>query len=224
MRIATWNIQKGLDGYWAALEALAADVITVQECGADTEAQAADRSGWTCCWQSGTWHKGLAVMAHSPYAIVEREEQEPWAVSVIVDGPTRFRFIGFWAMTEKDVGFTYTRQATRMIGVLPDDGLPTVVAGDFNASKSPQHLRNVERLRERGLVSAYHRNHGTEHADVEEHPTSYFLWQRERPHHMDFVFLPREWSIDGVEVGTFEAYTAAGSSDHVPVVVSTGVA
>ena len=90
MRIGTWNIQKGLDGHWAELEALAADVITVQECGSETAAQAADRSGWTCRWQSGTWHKGLAVLAHSPYTIVEREEMEPWAVSVIVDGPTRF--------------------------------------------------------------------------------------------------------------------------------------
>jgi hypothetical protein len=38
---------------------------------------------------------------------------------------------------------------------------------------------------------------------------------------MDFVFLPREWSVDAVEVGTFDDYTGLGSSDHVPVVVST---
>jgi exonuclease III len=172
LRIGTWNIQKGLDKHWPALEALSADVITVQECGAETESQAAARSDWTCRWQSGTWHKGLAVLAHTPYTIVEREEQERWAVSVIVDGPTRFRFIGFWAMTEKDVGYTYTRQARRMIEAMPEDDLPTVVAGDFNASKSAQHLENVERLRERGLVSAYHRTYGVEHAGVEEHPTS----------------------------------------------------
>jgi endonuclease/exonuclease/phosphatase family metal-dependent hydrolase len=221
MRIGTWNIQKGLDGHWPALESLSADVITVQECGDETEAQAAERPDWTCRWQAGTWHKGLAVLAHAPYMIVDREEQEPWAVSVIVEGSTRFRFIGFWAMTEKDVGYTYTRQATRMIAAMPDDGLPTVVAGDFNASKSPEHLRNVERLRERGLVSAYHRVHDIEHSGIEEHPTSYFLWQRERPYHMDFVFLPQEWSVDAVEVGTFDEYTGLGSSDHVPVVVST---
>jgi hypothetical protein len=107
-------------------------------------------------------------------------------------------------MTEKDVGSTYTQQATRMIAAMPDDELPTVVAGDFNASKSPEHLRNVERLRERALVSAYHRVHDTEHSGIEEHPTSYFRWQRERPYHMDFVFLPEEWSADSVEVGTFE--------------------
>jgi hypothetical protein len=63
-------------------------------------------------------------------------------------------------MTEKDVGYTYTRQARRMIEAMPEDDVPTVVAGDFNASKSAQHLGNVERLRERGLVSAYHRTYG----------------------------------------------------------------
>jgi hypothetical protein len=30
-----------------------------------------------------------------------------------------------------------------MIGRLPDDGLPTVVAGDFNHSNYPPHLKNV---------------------------------------------------------------------------------
>lgn len=89
MRIGTWNIQKGLDGHWAELEARGRRDHGAG-CGSETAAQAADRSGWTCRWQSGTWHKGLAVLAHSPYTIVEREEMEPWAVSVIVDGPTRF--------------------------------------------------------------------------------------------------------------------------------------
>lgn len=37
---------------------------------------------------------------------------------------------------------------------------------------------------------------------------------------MDFVFVPEAWTIDAVEVGTFEAYTAAGLSDHVPVIAT----
>lgn len=191
MRLATWNCQTGLDSNWDVLEALGADVVTVQECGSGTPEQAAARDGWTCEWQAGGWEKGLAVLARAPYTIESREPSEPFAVSTVVTGPTRLRFVGFWAMTESHAGYTYPRQATRVIGGLPDDELPTVVAGDFNASKSEAHLANVRRLNDRGLISAYHAHHGLEHDGVEAHPTSYYQWQESRPFHMDFVFVPQ---------------------------------
>jgi len=38
---------------------------------------------------------------------------------------------------------------------------------------------------------------------------------------MDFVFVPRTWRIDSVEVGTFVDYSRPGGlSDHTPVIVS----
>lgn len=105
----------------------------------------------------------------------------PFLISTVISGPERFRFVGFWAMTEKHAGYSYPRQATRLIEALLDDGLPTVVAGDFNAPKGHQHLGNVQRPRARGLVSAYHAFHGIEHSAVEADPTSYFQWQESRP-------------------------------------------
>lgn len=220
MRLATWNCQTGLTSNWRAVEALGADVITVQECEAETPAFVDSHDKWTGKWQPGRWHKGLAVLARSPYEIEKKEPSEPFYISTMVSGPERFRFVGFWAMTEKDVGYTYTRQATRLIEQLPEDGVPTVVAGDFNASKSPRHFENVKRLHARGLVSAYHAHHVVDHRAKEDHPTSYYLWQESRPHHMDFVFVPTEWPIKSVEIGTFHDYARPGGlSDHVPVVV-----
>jgi hypothetical protein len=40
LRLGTWNCQTGLDSNWGAVEALDADVLVVQECGAGTPAQA----------------------------------------------------------------------------------------------------------------------------------------------------------------------------------------
>jgi endonuclease/exonuclease/phosphatase family metal-dependent hydrolase len=140
----------------------------------------------------------------------------------VISGPDRFRFVGFWAMTQKFAGYEYPQQATRLIEQLPNDGLPTVVAGDFNASRSQEHLDNVQRLAARGLVSAYHAFYGLDHSAVESHPTSYFQWQESRPYHMDFVFVPAAWHIDSVEVGTFDDYPRRKLSDHVPVVVTVG--
>ena len=79
------------------------------------------QDGWTCEWQPGRWHRGLAVLARSPYRIESREPSEPSAFSTVIAGPDRLRFVGF--MTEKDVGYTYTRQAKRVIEGLPHDGL-----------------------------------------------------------------------------------------------------
>jgi endonuclease/exonuclease/phosphatase family metal-dependent hydrolase len=71
------------------------------------------------------------------------------------------------------------------------------------------------------LVSAYYHFHSKRHEDQEEHPTSYWRGDPERPFHMDFVFVPREWRVEAVEVGTYDDYLSRRRlSDHVPVVVT----
>jgi hypothetical protein len=224
MRLATWNCQTGLDSNWDKLDELNADVLTVQECGPETEAQAAAREGWTCAWQAGRYYRGLAVLARSPYRIATRERSEPCVVSTLIAGPgdSEFRFVGFWAMTPisatKD---GYPMQATRLIEQIPVDDIPTVLAGDFNASwRNKYHLKNVERLAARGLVNAYNSSEGIGDDVDPRVATSYFRWQRENVYHMDFVYVPSHWSIQSVEVGSFEDYPERGLSDHVPVIVS----
>jgi exonuclease III len=224
MRLVTWNCQTGLEANWSEVEGLDADVLTVQECGPGTSSFVDAKDGWACEYQEGKWGKGLAVMARDPFKIEARETSEPFVVSTVISGPERFRFVGFWAMTPKSVGYEYPQQATRLIQQLPADGLSTVVAGDFNASKSEAHLRNVQKLADLGLVSAYHALHGVEHSAVEEHPTSHHHWQEARPFHMDFVFVPTTWRIESVDVGTFADYSQPGGmSDHAPVVVTATI-
>jgi endonuclease/exonuclease/phosphatase family metal-dependent hydrolase len=48
----------------------------------------------------------------------------------------------------------------------------------------------------------------------------YHRFDTTRPYHMDFVFVPTDWRLRCVEVGTFEEYVEPRRSDHVPVVVS----
>ncbi len=144
-----------------AIEALGADVLVVQECGPRTPAQAADHDGWTCEWQAGGWDKGLAVLGLDPPNKIEtREASEPFFVSTVISGPDRFRFVGFWAMTPKFARYEYPQQATRLIEQLPDDGLPTVVAGDFNASKSQHHLSKSSWREQAGEARSRRRSFG----------------------------------------------------------------
>lgn len=222
MRLGTWNCQTSLGSKWDAVEALNADVLAIQECGPNTRDQVTGHDGWTCEWQMGTYRNGLAVLAHAPYRIEIREEpSEPFFVSTVVSGPDRFRFVSFWARTPTFVGDEYPRQAARLIDQLQHDGIPIVIAGDFNASsRNEDHLGNVEILRSRGLVSAYHSFHGIAHTDAWNDATSYHHRREANPHHMDYVFVPAHWSIKFVEVGTYQDFPGKGLSDHAPVVVT----
>jgi endonuclease/exonuclease/phosphatase family metal-dependent hydrolase len=220
VRIATWNCQPGIVHQWDAVEALRTHVLSVQEIRSGTQEFVAEQDGWSCQAQEGKYGRGVAVLARRPFSIEEREASEPFVVSTVIAGPTRFRFVAFWAMTPKAVGYSYHRQAQRMIEQLPDDGLDTVVAGDFNASKHPRHLANIKRLRERDLVSAYHKHAGLAPGDVGEEVTA-FTGRNGRPgFHIDLVFLQSTWQVDEVEVGTFDRYPGQHRSDHVPVVVT----
>jgi endonuclease/exonuclease/phosphatase family metal-dependent hydrolase len=230
MRLATWNVQKGLNtSTWAAVERLNVDVLTVQEWGSDSKESIEAHEGWSCEWQRGRYEKGLAVLAKSPHEIEEVERSEPCFLSARISGPegVDFRFVGFWAMSPTDpLKDSYPQQATELIEWLPQDDVPTVLAGDFNASsRNEHHRRNVEALSDRRLISASHLGlkieQGYEHEQA--HATSYHLWRENSPHHMDFLFLPKEWVLEGVEIGTFADYTAGGLSDHVPIVANVVV-
>jgi endonuclease/exonuclease/phosphatase family metal-dependent hydrolase len=124
-------------------------------------------------------------------------------------------------MTPTSTDDSYPQQATELIDQLPDDEHPTVLAGDFNASwRNQHHLANVARLRARGLVNAYNSFFKIGDDTKPDRPTSYFRSVQSRSYHMDFVFVPKIWSIRAVEVGSFNDYPGRRLSDHVPVVVS----
>lgn len=140
----------------------------------------------------------------------------------MIDGPYRFRFVGFWAMSPTSKTDGYPSQAADLIGRLPSDGLPTWITGDFNASyRNAQHLRNVERLQELGLVSAYDADRALAHHAREPDPTSFHQWQQDQLYHMDYLFVRERWTISEVTIGAFGEYALPGGvSDHMPIVAT----
>lgn len=67
-------------------------------------------------------------------------------------------------------------------------------------------------------MSAYHIFFG-EAQGQETRPTYYFYWQKHRPFHIDYCFVPETWatSLQSVEVGSYEGWKQ--HSDHRPLVV-----
>ncbi len=105
---------------------------------------------------------------------------------------------------------------------------PAVVAGDFNSNSvwdlktKKGHARLVEDLRRLGLESAYHA-YFNEQQGSESRPTFFQNRNLSRPFHLDYIFVPTEWTARCVvEVGHGTDWLR--QSDHMPVVVSAVVA
>jgi hypothetical protein len=222
MRIVTWNSEPGVALNWETITGFDADILTVQECEPNTKAFVEGNAGWTCEWQAGRYDKGVAVLARDPYGIESVERTGPCFLSTIIGGPgdSHLRFVGFWAMTPTGLDDSYPQQAKELIELLPRDELPTIMAGDFNASsRNDKHVENVASLGARGLKSAYDVFYGAPNTYPGDHPTSYHQWNEGNPHHMDYVFLPTGWAVEDVQIGTFAEYATTRRSDHMPVTV-----
>ena len=210
------------------MPSLGANVLSLQEFGPETKAEVESMEGWSCEWQKGRYDvKGIAVLAHCPFEIVEVEFSFPCAISTRIRRPDAadFRFVGFWGMTPIDMPTDdYPMQAREVIHLACADDLPTVIAGDFNAKwLNADHQDNVAALTSHGLVEAYHEFHDMDMAsDDWNDATLYWYWSRHRRYHMDYIWLPSDWPVLDVEVGSYETYVEPRISDHVPVAVTVG--
>jgi endonuclease/exonuclease/phosphatase family metal-dependent hydrolase len=185
--------------------------------------------GEACLWLTKPQPKSMAAMAQAPYTIepIEAHRRFPrYFVPLRVSGAQNFQLISIWAMGDRPAWYVrgihtavdkWRREIRRE---------PTVMMGDFNANSiwDHHHPRGnhftalVERLAAMGLASAYHAFFDESHGR-ESRPTFYLYRKPDRPYHLDFCFIPREWlpRLRSVQVGTHGDWGA--QSDHMPVVV-----
>jgi hypothetical protein len=213
LRIATWNCARGpLVKKRAAIDRLRPDVVVLTEAPRPTDGDG------DVLW-FGEGRHGVAIYTRGSYAVRELETSRavPCVYPVAVDGPTPFTLFGVWtwpAPTYKGAFIAGLDAHQRITGA-------RVLAGDFNGNVDFDKPRSrtkwsycFDRLRADGLVSAYHRDRPF---GGEAEPTHYFQWKEHQPFHLDYCFVPREWKIDRVTVGSYPEW--ATLSDHRPVIV-----
>jgi len=105
------------------------------------------------------------------------------------------------------------------------DAKHLVVAGDFNApldfaEKGPGGFQATNSVLEgRGLVNAYQAFTG-EPLGQPAHATFYFRHAKNRPFHIDHIYVPRGWTSGmTVATGDYDTWVTEHRSDHVPVIV-----
>lgn len=214
-----------------SLLALKPDIAVVQECSKKS-VDDLQSHGFSGLWFGANLNKGLAVFCSK--GLMLQAADEPFGKWVV---PVRgqwaggdFNLLAVWACP---VG---TKQADNYIGevhrcLVKHRGWfsksPVVAAGDFNSNvqwdanhPGRNHTEVVRLLAGHGLAGAYHTHH-EEKQGAETRPTYYFYRHQDKPFHIDYVFVPKAWQLESVEVGSFREW--GHLSDHVPVVVDVTI-
>ena len=228
MRIVTWNCAGALRRKTAAIDALAADILVVQECEDPSRSDAAyaDWAG-NHLWAGRLKHKGIGVFARAgmsiealgwddeglahflPVRIGSIDVLAVWTQPVV---PSTYSYIGqFWQYLQRH------RAAL---------GPGALICGDLNSNaawdRKTRHWNHsdcVRDLGERGFVSLYHAASG-EAQGAESRPTFFLQRNPAKPFHLDYVFahadrVPAGWS--GLRIGDPADWLTL--SDHMPVIV-----
>lgn len=208
------------------LQALAPHIAVIPECARHEIKSIADATTQTC-WFGANPRKGLGVIVHAPWTIrrVGRASRK-WLAPVWIGGPIEFLLIAVWTTQVKGGReASYIGQACKAVAAHPEwfASQPVVLCGDFNSNsiwdktrKKLSHGRLVDRLSTKNITSAYH-HFFAEPQGAETRPTHYFYHRQNRPFHIDYIFLPNEWTpkLNRVEVGQHAHW--AKHSDHVPI-------
>ena len=252
MRIVVWNCKMGLSRKRQHLYDLRPDIAIIPECSQNC-LKLCLTDGFEGRWFGDNPRKGLGVLVAKPLHIARAQKpRSRWVVPLsitnsasasISGAPCDFLLIAVWTMPVK--GSTVRSYIGQLYEAIVRNplwfaGRPAIVCGDFNSNtlwdgdrpnrngalgkqKSGNHSAVVSLLTKRRLVSAYH-HFFSEPQGQETRPT-YFFWHHEnRPYHIDYVFLPRDWAslITGVQLGSHDAWSKL--SDHVPLTVDLALA
>jgi len=218
----------GFDKKAEALLSLNPDVAVVPECSEKSTA-ALEQRGFEALWFGSNPHKGLGVFCRKGWAMRPLPQpQQKWIVPVEVNAPTPFTLLAVWACrTGIKKADNYIGQVYQALISHPEwfDGAPVVMAGDLNSNKIwdterrvGNHSEVVKILAERGLVSGYHEFFREAHG-AESRSTMYLYRHADKRFHLDYIFIPREWSLQvkTVDVGRYKRWSKL--SDHCPVTV-----
>lgn len=207
----------------AAIDKLAADVMVVPE-SPKPPAESTAR-----LWFGEPDKKGLAVMAGPGVGLelVDVGVDLPrYVIPIQVRSARSFLLLAVW--TQNDGDDRYVRGLVRAVDACESliSSQDTVIMGDFNSStrfdkehpKDRNHSALVRKLDSLGLESAYHA-HYVEGQGAETRPTFFHHYDKDKPHHIDFCFLPKSWrgSLKSVAVGSFAEWKEY--SDHAPLMV-----
>ena len=220
MRLITWNCRHGsLNERVAQLATASPDLVFVQEWAPARS----DTTGFLARLVNA--RKGIALGSLNPAFRLRRLNIPQGCGQAVMAARVKdehhdFTMLGIWARGP--------RFADDVLSSLQAYGRllrrrPSIVLGDLNSGTrqygtpyvSRGHSRIVDELSRYGLESAYHRTHNVAHGG-EKDPTYRHQMNVSLPWHIDFCFVPRQWTIQTARVIDSDW---ALTSDHNALVI-----
>ena len=239
MRIVTWNCNASAritsphtaSAVFAQkvdnLKELAPEVAVLQEVP-----QPENLSTTTTQWYGSMLGRGIAVVTANDFTIEPASVigTSYSALPLRVNGSVNFNLLAMWSRPKHSSLKHYvvemfevieTYRAFLMAG-------PCVVVGDFNSNAcwdedvgEQNHSALVRLLaNDFGLVSSYHTKYRSAQGR-EQHPTFYKYRHSDKPFHIDYCFVPKNWGVESVSIGAFTEWSTR--SDHCPLIVDIAV-
>jgi endonuclease/exonuclease/phosphatase family metal-dependent hydrolase len=237
MRITTWNCLSNFARKLPALSLLHdPDIAAIQECSRE-DISRIKKSGYSGCWMGVPnqlkghgviWKKHLSVRRLTSQSNSELHEE--WVVPFEISGPINFTFVAIWAQSKSGLR-GYVKQIRTAFDAHPEwfQRGDLVVAGDFNsghrwnAKLAPfNHESLVRFLDGHGLMSAYHSQLESP-SNSAEAPTLHWRNKKSAPYHVDYIFIPKTWESQGIDVRLGCHSDWKMLSDHCPLTLALEV-
>jgi exonuclease III len=229
MRIISWNCNGALRKKLTALRSYEADVYVIQECENPKESTDSDYRAWASnyLWVGGNKNKGLGVFAKPEIALSPLDLDAGTLESFI---PCTLNglivLLAVWTRQANSPTFGYIGQLWKYLQrhKAALSGEDVVVIGDFNSNvcwdawdRWWNHSDVVREFEELGIHSLYHAVKN-EAQGSESDPTFYMHRKREKPYHIDYVFLSKKYLPSAsLVVGNPSVWLE--HSDHMPLFV-----
>jgi endonuclease/exonuclease/phosphatase family metal-dependent hydrolase len=221
----TWNCADHFERKAEKLLSLRPDIVVVSEVRKEHAGSMGDE--YVSLWFGEEGQRGILIAAKNPITVIPRHQSGD-AYCVLVDvefASETLNLVGIWSVRKQK---SYVRTVCDgLSGILPrlNPHNQTIVGGDFNASsvfdkggsasESFSQIDNI--LTSAGLQSLWHAQESEQFGE-ETQPTYFHQWNRDRPFHIDYVYVSdgMRARLEGLEIGTFDKWRPDGS-DHMPI-------
>lgn len=223
LTLVAWNCAGGLARKSEHLRALKPDIAIISEAHASTEIAESTSK----LWRGRLEHSGVLIAAFNGWMLEEAQIDdlpEIFLPCVARKEGHTLNIVGACVKKAKTYAEPALFAIERLSGFLSEG--PCILGGDFNQSSAIDRTRRSkrtfsevsDRLLNLDMRSAWH-SHRNEDFGRESSPTFFWRWKSDATHqfHIDYVFASNDLTLDGLQIGTFDAYVRTGISDHVPL-------